>query len=306
MPSTGPIRPARRGLLIFAAFLGLAAGAAGLSAAAGTGLHQSGPAQKFGWGIGILCFAVLIWLAANYSRWRSLSRALQPHSKTNRLRTATAAILFAGAVLVPILVIAMSRSSSPPNPDSQVQPTRKPLPEPTGPTQSIGIRRVAHGSSLNLTPFLITLGVVAGIALIALLVYRLREFRLRFDAGPVSARSEPEDEPEDQALADAMSAGRRALQGDDARAAIIACYAAMEQSLAAVGVARSVSDSPAELLGRVHARGLLRGSAPLTLTNLFREARYSAHPMGEEQMAAARTALEECAGQLRDAQAMAG
>lgn len=307
MPTTGPIRPARRGLLLVAVFVGLAAGATGLAATAGTGLHGSGPAQGIGWGIGVLCFAVLIGLAANYGKWRNLGRSLQPHSKTSRLRSATAAVLFAGAVLVPILVIAMARTSSPTDDaPPPVLPTIRVRPTPSASTMPVVIRTPRHAGSINLMPFLIGLGVIAGIVLICLVAWRLRGLRVQVGAWQGVPEPEPEPEPEGQALADAMSAGRRALQGDDARAAIIACYAAMERSLAAVGIARSVSDSPADLLGRAHDRGLLHGPAPLTLTALFREARFSVHPMGEEQMAAARTALEECAGQLAGAQAMAG
>ena len=304
MPSTGPFRPSHRGPLIASALLGLAAGAVGLSASAGGALRGAGPAQRLGWLIAVVCFGVLIWLAINFSKWRNLSSALAPQSKTSRLRAATAAILFAGAVVVPILLIAMSSSTSSPNAVPLTPQTEKPVPQPTQKLPTILPGQPKHGSSANLTPFLIALGVVAGLVLLALLVYRLRQLNLRLEIGPIAGRAEPEPEQEEQALADAMSAGRRALQGDDARAAIIACYAAMEQSLAAVGVARSVADSPADLLGRAQSRGLLQGSGPLVLTALFREARFSVNPMGPQQMTAARTALEECSAQLSEAEAM--
>ena len=57
------------------------------------------------------------------------------------------------------------------------------------------------------------------------------------------------EDPED--LREAVESGRSALRTiDDARAAIIACYVAMENSLAERGAARAVADTPDELLAR--------------------------------------------------------
>ncbi|HEV2633711.1 MAG TPA: DUF4129 domain-containing protein [Actinocrinis sp.] len=302
MPSTGPIRPSHRGLLLASALLGLAAGTVGLAAASGYGLHQAGPVQRLGILVGIVCFGALIGLALNYSKWRADRSALTPQSKTSRLRTATAAILFAGAVLVPILIFAMSRSS--PSADTQPlqQTSARPVPTRIFTVTAIPTAKPTHGGSLNLLPFLIGLGVLVAVVVLVLVLRRLRQMNLRLEIGTVSSQAEPGPPPEEQVLADAMSAGRRALQGDDARAAIIACYAAMEQSLAVLGLARGAADSPADLLNRARTRGLLQGSAPQALTALFREARFSVNPMGEQQMAAARDALEQCAAQLRQAQ----
>lgn len=78
---------------------------------------------------------------------------------------------------------------------------------------------------------------------------------------------------EQERLAHAVDSGRRALlAGTDARAAVIACYAAMEKSLADSGVIRRVSDSPQDLLERAVAGGLPTGAVAAVLTALFREA----------------------------------
>ena len=78
-----------------------------------------------------------------------------------------------------------------------------------------------------------------------------------------------------------MESGRSALRTvDDARAAIIACYLAMETSLAERGAARGVADTPGELLTRATESGLVRGTAAGRLTALFYEARFSSHPLG--------------------------
>ncbi len=100
-------------------------------------------------------------------------------------------------------------------------------------------------------------------------------------------------------MAQAVDSGRRALlDGDDARTAVIACYLAMETSLAASGVARRASDSPQDLLERASAGGLPAGEAAGDLTALFREARYSTHPMDDGHRARAGAALAEIAAQL--------
>jgi hypothetical protein len=96
-----------------------------------------------------------------------------------------------------------------------------------------------------------------------------------------------------------VDSGRRALRdGADARAAVIACYAAMEQSLAASGIARRASDSPQDLLERAATGGRLTGPSAAALTALFREARYSTHPMDDSHRDRAADALAEIAAQL--------
>jgi len=100
-------------------------------------------------------------------------------------------------------------------------------------------------------------------------------------------------------LLDAVESGRAALaELDDARAAIIACYLAMERSLADRGAARGASETPDELLARAAAAGVVRGAAAQRLTALFYEARFSSHPLGSGQRDAAKAALDELAVEL--------
>jgi hypothetical protein len=99
-----------------------------------------------------------------------------------------------------------------------------------------------------------------------------------------------------------VDAGGAGVAGhtDDARAAIIACYLAMEHTLAERGTARGLADTPDELLARAARSGLVRGAAPRRLTALFYEARYSSHPLGADQRVTASRALDELAAELRD------
>lgn len=120
-------------------------------------------------------------------------------------------------------------------------------------------------------------GLAAAVLLLAIVAVA---WKLRQDAH----RREPEpQEPAqeyDQLLGDAVSGGRRALlQLDDARAAIIACYIAMEGTLARAGSARLVTETPDELLGKAASTLGHGAGAARRLTTLFYEARFSTHPM---------------------------
>jgi hypothetical protein len=114
-----------------------------------------------------------------------------------------------------------------------------------------------------------------------------------------SAASEPGAEDDQDQLREVVESGRRALRRlDDARAAIIACYVAMEQGLAQAGTARAASDTPDELLARAARQGLIRSGAAARLTALFYEARFSTHPMPPIRRDDAQRALAELAASL--------
>ena len=97
-------------------------------------------------------------------------------------------------------------------------------------------------------------------------------------------------------------AGSAALQANhEPRAAIIACYAAMEQGFAAAGSAPAAADTPAEVLARATAAGIVRSGSAEVLTGLFRRARYSDEPMTSADSAAAATALVQMRADLAGA-----
>jgi hypothetical protein len=146
----------------------------------------------------------------------------------------------------------------------------------------------------NPWPLLVLFAVVA-IAAVALSAYRRRR------TAPLTAEPAPDPEPEPDAepLTAALAAGARVLHEDpDPRTAIIGCYAAMERSLADVGSPPRMADTPAEVLSRATASGLVRTAWATTLTGLFRRARYSSHPMTEADRAAAIEALAQVQADL--------
>jgi Domain of unknown function (DUF4129) len=100
-------------------------------------------------------------------------------------------------------------------------------------------------------------------------------------------------------LQEAVASGDTALRDTgDPRQAIIACYAAMEDSLAGAGAPRRSTDTPEELLRRATRAGLVRAAPARTLTGLFREARFSTHPMTAAQRDAAAAALAALRAEL--------
>jgi hypothetical protein len=104
------------------------------------------------------------------------------------------------------------------------------------------------------------------------------------------------------ALGQSLAAGRAALTGTltpgDPRAAIIACYAAMEAGFAAAGSAPAAADTPAEVLARATGAGLVRSGPADRMTGLFRRARYSSEPMTGAEAAAAASALDQMQADL--------
>jgi hypothetical protein len=144
-------------------------------------------------------------------------------------------------------------------------------------------------SSGNVWPLII--GMVIAIAVVVALTLPARRKR--------SARAQPEDRTRLAALLASLAAGREALNADgEPRAAIIACYAAMERGFAAAGSAPAVADTPAEVLARATRAGLIRPGPAQTLTGLFRRARYSTHPMTSADSRIAADALTQMRSDL--------
>jgi hypothetical protein len=154
--------------------------------------------------------------------------------------------------------------------------------------------KTGGGGSVHIPvgPILYTLLIIAIVAAVVVSIWW--STRLRRPAAPLVIEDVSTEE-----LREAVNEGRAALAGiDDARAAIIACYVAMEGRLADRGTARGAADTPDELLGRAVASGIVRGGAAGRLTSLFYEARFSTHPLGAGQRDAASAALDELAGEL--------
>ncbi|SFE51704.1 protein of unknown function [Actinacidiphila alni] len=211
-------------------------------------------------------------------------------------------VLLAAVFVVPFLLIVLHRFRASGHASGSIRdPKDRELPQATA-TATTRAAKPHHGKDVNFPPLLQHILIGVGIGLLALLLVVAAVRLLRYLRVPQAGRVVPGYEAIDddrELLAEAVESGRRALRGGlDARAAVIACYAAMEESLAASGVARRASDSPRDLLQRAVAAGVLHGPSAEALTRLFREARYSTHPMGDDHRDRAAAALNDIAAQL--------
>jgi hypothetical protein len=163
-----------------------------------------------------------------------------------------------------------------------------PRPLPVGPPK-VSLGHAATSSGSEVWP-LIT-GMVIAIAIVVALTLSARRKR--------PARVPPKNRTRLATLLDSLAAGSAALNaGGEPRAAIIACYAAMERGFAAAGSAPAVADTPAEVLARATRAGLVRPEPAETLTGMFRRARYSTYPMTSADSLLAANALTEMRSDL--------
>jgi hypothetical protein len=121
-------------------------------------------------------------------------------------------------------------------------------------------------------------------------------------AAAEEALGDPEQEEVDLLVAAVDAADEGLHRHADPRAAVLAAYAAMagqlSGGLARRGRAARRSDTATELLDRAVAAGLVDGAPARTLTDLFHEARFSEHPMGEDARRSALDCLARVRGEL--------
>ncbi len=95
-----------------------------------------------------------------------------------------------------------------------------------------------------------------------------------------------------------------ALDEGTARNAIVACWSRLEHDIAAAGLMPMPSETSAELTERVLSRVAVDGGAVVELADLYREARFSKHEMGDDERDRARAALQRIHASLRSTVAM--
>ena len=196
----------------------------------------------------------------------------------------TLAVLASVAVMVTPLAILFTRRTRP-RTAAQAHPGALASGDAVPPR----LPATAHGS-----PWPLIAGMLIALALLVALTAWSRHAR-RHSARPPGDRAR-------LALGESLAAGRAALAGPrDPRAAIIACYAAMERGFAAAGSAPAVADTPAEVLARATGAGLVRSGSAVRMAGLFRRARYSSEPMTSADSAAAAAALDQMQADLGSA-----
>jgi uncharacterized membrane protein len=266
--------PVLAGLLLLAVIIGIGA----TTPAGSTGVWaRHGTVVGFAIELPLALLFVAVWLIGKYSlRQGYMARAL---------RMMIERVIALAMIVIVLLVIVNS-----------VHPPGNHLHtflNAGAPHRSKAKFRKVSGSTVHLPwlPYLL-LGLLIAMLVVACVVLILR----RRQAIPRTFR-ELADEGEE--LQRAVESGRWALRTvDNARAAIIACYVAMEASLAGAGTARGAAETPDELLERAAAAGLVHGGAASRLTSLFYEARFSTHEMPPSARESAREALDELSADL--------
>jgi hypothetical protein len=259
----------------------------------------NGPLRAYGTPIGIglevLCGALLIVIrvrsraARRAAERRPYTAEVQDIEPADALRYTLSYLLGLGMIAIAVVLITdlhLHFFTGPHEQNPQLPKLKSQLRPPSEPPGS------GPNFHIPVGPILYGLLVVALVAAVAISIWW--STRLRRPAAPLVIEDVSTEE-----LSEAVAEGRAALAGvDDARAAIIACYVAMERSLGERGTARAAADTPGELLARAVAAGVVRGGAAGRLTALFYEARFSTHPLDSGQRDAASAALDELAAEL--------
>jgi len=261
----------------------------------------NGPLHRDGLVIGLALEVVLLVLlvitlrrhaAARRAAMRTVLAGAPPDTEVAaKLRAVLFIVLGGGAIVVAVtMLVGLHLHVFAPE-RAKPNPVKPPTPRPTASAPGSKASGTFH---LPWAALLYGLLVVLLIAAVLLSIWWARRLR-----PSVAARPDGLIVEDPESLREAVESGRTALRElDDARAAIIACYVAMEASLAQRGATRGVADTPDELLARATEKGVVRGTAAARLTALFYEARFSSHPLDPGQRDAAERALDELAAAL--------
>jgi hypothetical protein len=251
-------------------------------AVAGVGrLHSDPLALAGGFEFVLAMLLVSLWLIAR--------RRPKPGFLAALLRRGLLRVILLGMAVIAVLAGLSSLHLKPSRRARHFPPARLAPPKPRG------VKGAAAGNAASLTYLgyaLLALLLLA--AIVACVVFILRRL-------PAASAADSFLLPDDDgaSLREAIESGRRALRSfDDAQAAIIACYVAMEASLASAGTVRGAAETPDELLARAVGSGLLHGTAAGQLTSLFYEARYSSHALPATARDEAARALDVISAEL--------
>ncbi len=266
-------------------------GLAGLRGAVATP-RWDGPLHRDGVAVGTALEAVLVTLLLVTLR---RNRSGRQEAVARKLRGMLLFALGGGAVAVAVATLIGLHlhlfTAVPKTPGAAVPHAATPSPRTLRPGSAPG--SVFHIPLADVLYALLIAALLAGLAVSLWWARRLRP--------SIGSREDAFIAYDSEDLREAVESGRSALRTvDDARAAIIACYLAMENSLAERGTARGIADTPDELLARARQSGIVRGTAAARLTALFYEARFSSHPLDHRQRDAAEQALDELAAALAE------
>ncbi|QNN51765.1 DUF4129 domain-containing protein [Nocardioides mesophilus] len=169
-------------------------------------------------------------------------------------------------------------------------------------------RRRGEQSGLDLSWIGDLLAWAVFLAMLVLLLLLARwVWQHRWRRPPTPSQTDAEVLPEarvSRALSEDAPALLAAIGDGEVRNAIVACWARLEETIAAAGLPRLRHETSAEYVVRVLHRLDLDPRTIGRLAALYREARFSEHPMGEDARAGAREALERLHDELRQSGAL--
>ena len=260
-----------------------------LDGGVGTGLWEGArPA------VALAAVVLLVVVATSFAKHRD-----DGYGVLHRAGTATAVLLTLAAVLTPIGLLFFGRKARPavPPPVSNEGGTPRFTPRPGPHVKGADPGGKSYADWLALGLLFLILAAALGLVVYVLIRLLARRWFPRQAVPLIDFDPLP---PEFEQLAEAVAAGTEALEYEgDAREAVIACYSAMELAVSAGGGTRRATDTPEEFLRRVTSANLIPEDPARELTDLFREARFSRHPIPEENRDAAREALRAISEHLR-------
>ena len=234
-------------------------------------------------GIAIVAFLVVLAFARRDRDETDDEDALFPLPRVPLWVKVAGVLLSLAAIAAPLVIVLSSRKvvpgTPPPPPRSRAAPGPLAGGHPVAPPRIDAI-------------WLAGAGLVTGLVAVLVLAVLVRRHLRATAADAERARKE-------DGLAAGLTAAAGALaSADDPRAAIVACYTALEHGFATAGSAPASADTPAEVLTRATAAGLVRSGSAEVLTGLFRQARYGNRPMTAADSGAAATALSRMRADL--------
>lgn len=222
-------------------------------------------------------------------------------------------LVAAGTALSLIVLIVITTARNTPilhapdrDPNIHIRHATFKQPTPSGATSwrspDPGAQRSAHTLGVVLTDVilgLLLLGVLWVLA--AVVVSLIRRWQHRRHVQHAGQLPDVDDAVLD-AVTEATQRQRQRLHEGTPSNAIIACWVDLEQAVAAAGVQRRPSETSAELTIRVLDALDIDRPSLRKLGALYREARYSQHPVSETDRAAALAALHTLQRSLPTAQ----
>jgi hypothetical protein len=186
----------------------------------------------------------------------------------------------------------------------EVRPNVSPWPGPPGPHKPVQRHFQLPWSFIGLLLAAILLLAVIGIAVALWPQWRglLRSRRRRL---PPRRPIEPAPDDVIRQVSSTLRSATSQMAGGQVRDAVILCWHRLEQTADAAGLRRSPADTSSDLAGRLLASMPL-SEAPLNrLAALYREARFSSHPIPAEAVAQARADLVQLRSELEAAVGLA-